>query len=239
VARVKVVLRSDVSGCRTFITGFHGIGFVGSLAVDYLVYKLSASRVGYVMTNKMPPYVSLSGGRVLLPYELYRRGDLLLLRCNLPVSTAEMHTLTAGVARWVARSGLEEAVLIGGLDGRFRESESEKLRLAPTRRFLSQYPGKVRGKLLEEGLYIIGPLALLLAYFEALDFPALTVLPYVSVEGADPRAASVAIRYLNEVYGLEVDTAELEERGAEIEAELLERRRKLEEATRSSRLYYI
>ena len=239
-AKFKVILKRRVSKCKKFVTGFHGIGLVGSLTVDYLVRKLNAEKIGYAITNELPPYVSLSKGTVSLPYEVYNHEDVVFFKCNIPMGLSEMQTVSTGLAKWVIDKGFEEAVLIGGLDDRLKRGEEDKLRLAPTKKFLERFREKIRGKLLEEGLYIVGPLALLLALFEIDDFPALTILPYASVERVDPLAVSVAIRYLNEVYGFNVDTSELEEKGVEIERDILERKRRIEEYMKTAtKLYYV
>ncbi len=238
--KVKILLKERKFAHRLFITGFHGIGFVGSLTVEYLVKKLKAKRIGYIITKRLPPYVSLENDTILLPFELYNANDIVFLRCNVPMSLGEMYYITRAVAEWVIKREFEEAILIGGLDNRLKTSEEDKLRLAPTKAFLAKFKDKVRGKLLEEGLYIVGPLALLLAFFEMKDFPALTILPYASVERVDPLAASIAIQYLNDVYGLRVDVSELEERGLEIEKRILERKKRIEEMLKSTtRLYYV
>lgn len=239
-ARLKIVLKQKIDKCKKFITGFHGIGLVGSLTIDYLIRKLNAKKVGYAVINELPPYVSLSRGTLSLPYEIYHYDDVVFFKCNTPIGLSEMHTISVGLAKWVMSKGFEEAVLIGGLDDRLKRAKEDKLRLAPTRRFLEKFYDKIRGKLLEEGLYIVGPLALLLAFFEIEDFPALTVLPYASIERVDPFAVSVAIQYLNEVYGFNVDISELEEKGVEIERDILERKRRMEEYMKTTtKLYYV
>lgn len=235
-----MILKRRIDKCKKFITGFHGIGLVGSLTIDYLIHKLGAEKVGYAITNELPPYVSLSKGTMSLPYEVYSYKDIVFFKCNVPVGLNEMHTVSLGLGKWVINEELEEAVLIGGLDSRLRRDERDKLRLAPTKKFLEKFREKIRGEILEEGLYIVGPLALLLALFEIEDFPALTVLPYASVERVDPLAVSVAIQYLNEIYGLNVEISELKEKGTEIERDFLERKRRIEEYMKAAtKLYYV
>ena len=239
-ARLKVILKRKINKCEKFITGFHGIGLVGSLTVDYLIRKLNAEKIGYAITKELPPYVSLSRGAISLPYEIYNYEDMVFFKCNVPMGLSEMRVVTLGLAKWVTKQGFKEALLIGGLDDRLKKNKEDKLRLAPTRKFLEKYHDKVRGELLEEGLYIVGPLALLLAFFEIEEFPALTILPYASIERVDPLAATVAIQYLNDIYKLSVDTSELEERGFEIERDILERRKHIEEFMKTaSKLYYV
>ena len=42
---------------KTVITGFHGIGFVGFIALDFMVRKLEAKRVDWYFNNNLPPVV--------------------------------------------------------------------------------------------------------------------------------------------------------------------------------------
>ena len=237
--KVKVVLKDRNFRGEIFVTGFHGIGYVGSLAVDYIIKKMQAKRIGFILFNKMPPYVSLEGSRLVLPYELYATKNMVLLRCNVPMTINDMYIVTKCVSEWVSDYNFQEAILIGGLDDKLRTSEGEKLRLAPTRAYIRKFKDKIKGKLLEEGLYIVGPLALLMMFFEIKEFPAITILPYASTERVDPLAASVAIQYLNDVYNLNIDTSELEERGLEIEKAILEKRRKMEEMLKSATRLYV
>ncbi len=223
-----------------FITGFHGIGFVGWIAVTHLIKILKAEKIGYVISQDLPPYAVLDKGRLSLPFEIFAAGRYVFFKSNLPIEPRQASRLTKKLAEWVVDESFKEAILIGGLDSRLK-GESGDFKVVSTTAYAEK--NSLRDwELLEDGLYIVGPLALLLNWFEIMDFPALVVLPYANTERVDPLAASIAVRFISEMYGLKIDVAELEARAEELERELLEAKKRMEEALekeRSTRLFYV
>jgi len=223
---------------RVFVTGFHGIGFVGYLAVKHLV--VNCERIGFITTNPEPPVVAQSSNRVVTPGELYGcdRGVVAAL-FNFGIPDAIVIPMARRLASWVVSNGFEESILFGGLDGRLRRSPNDLLRISTTTAYLRSGLPTAGAQHMEEGLNIIGPLAVLMEEFEKLEFPAITVLPYADITRPDPIAASVALEYFSALTGLRVDTSRLRELASEIEREL-EELKKLEEKVRApSTLHYI
>ncbi|PCN49946.1 hypothetical protein B6U99_07065 [Candidatus Geothermarchaeota archaeon ex4572_27] len=217
---VKVLLRRGVSGgWKFFLTGFQGIGFTGYIAVKHLVNTLSASPIGVVEAPFVPPFVWMDGDRLISPIQLYEYGPFVFLVAEALPPPRDQYKLIRAVADWVAESGFEEAILIGGLDQRFQRGD-EKVRCAVTGAYLRTRG--LRVPLIERGLLITGPLALMLHRFEVNDFPAIALLPYANASRPDPMAAANAISTLNELYGLNVDCAELVKDAERIEQEVKE-----------------
>ena len=108
------------------------------------------------------------------------------------------------------------------------------VRIVPTR----SYPiksKKMNHPTLETGLFVYGPLAVMLAEFEKKQFPAIAVLPYASANHADPKAAATAIKTIAKAYSLKVDVKDLEYDAKDIEEEI---DRRLQQTTRSLRGMY-
>ena len=108
------------------------------------------------------------------------------------------------------------------------------MRVVPTR----SYPisaKKMKHPMLEAGLFVYGPLAVMLGEFEKKNFPAVAILPYASANHADPKAAATAIRTVSRAYGLKVDVKDLEYDAKDIEEELDKR---LQQTARSLRGMY-
>lgn len=232
------VVAEDFGG-RYFVTGFHGVGYVGWIAVRHLVEKLGAKRIGYVLTRHMQPFVSVKGG-IVLPYELYRAGDAVFLLTNVPLSKRDSTLVPLYLAEKVAGS-FEESVFIGGLDSRRREGE-EELRIAPTSAYLERHPeAGEKYKVIEEKLGIVGPLAVFLAVLEARGAPGVALLPYAAIERPDPKAAAKAVEVVGEMLGVEVDVKELIEEGEMVEKTVEEIERKIRESAREREAppYYI
>jgi uncharacterized protein len=220
-------------GC-TFVTGFHGIGETGYVAVSYLVHALNAHRIGFIDVEKPPPFVTASESGLTTPFEIYRRGNIVLLKLEFPPHRSEEAQMLKTISSWVVKKKFKEAVLIGGLDIAFKSDESE-IKIVPTSAYLNK-PRRVKKPILDEGLFVFGPLAVLLSEFEIHNFPAVAILPYAQVNRADPGAAAVAIKMISKMCNLKVNTEELERDAKEIEEEV---NRRVTQARESLKGVYI
>jgi len=221
-----------------FITGFPGFGATGYIATRYIVSKLKLSRIGVILTKYMPEYTLRDEELdVVFPYELYtdtERKIIVLVNHTLPSERLRTEFAEA-IAEWIKNKDIKLSILIGGLDTRLREG-NEELRWLKT----SKCDVELSEPKMSKGLYIIGPLALLIMMMELNRVPALVILPYAEPLRPDPRAAAVAVRKVSELTGMRIDTAELISYAKIIE-ETERIRREAEEATRklstSDRMY--
>jgi uncharacterized protein len=217
----------------TLITGFHGVGETGYISVSFLVHALKADRIGFVDVAHPPPFVATSDSGLVTPFEVFKAGKIVLVKLEFSPHRAEEAEFAKTIANWAMNNKFKDAVLIGGLDGSLR-SGPDGVRIVPTH----SYPlksMKMKHPTLEAGLFVYGPLAVMLGEFEKRDFPAIAVLPYASANHADPKAAATAIRSIAKSYRLKVDVKDLEYDAKDIEEELDKR---LEETARSLRGMY-
>ncbi|MCL5788535.1 MAG: PAC2 family protein [Candidatus Marsarchaeota archaeon] len=178
------------------------------MAVKHLIKSLDATKIGYLLTDSLPPVVTGHRGVIRLPFELYNHGDLVILLSESLPPTREMQKFVKGVTEWVANSGMRDAVLIGGLDHAYSAGNiDDEARFIYTTSFNPE--GFEGMKPLEDGLFVVGPLALFMTLFQARGFPAAAILPYALRDRADPRAAAHAIKFVNSYYGLNVEVQEL------------------------------
>ncbi len=227
-----MVRTSDLRNC-TLITGFHGVGETGYISVSYLVHSLKAKRIGFVDVAHPPPFIATSESGLVTPFEVYRAGKIVLVKLEFSPHRAEEAEFAKTLAHWVMENKFRDAVLIGGLDGSL-QSGTDGVRIVPT----AHYPlksKKMKHPTLETGLFVYGPLAVMLGEFEKRNFPAIAVLPYASAEHADPKAAATAIRAVSKAYGLKVDVKDLEYDAEDIEEEI---DRRLQQTARSLRGMY-
>ena len=70
--------KEDISNC-TLVTGFYGLGRVGFISVNHLVETLNAELIGYLVSEALPPFLSIKDSKLRLPFELYRFGDVVFL----------------------------------------------------------------------------------------------------------------------------------------------------------------
>jgi len=200
----------------TFITGFHGIGTTGFIAVKYIVNELHAVKIGTILSDFLPPFVTTKDGKLSLPFELFQFEENIMLVPQFQPYRHEHKAFAEKLVDWTIQSKFQQSILIGGLDSRLKKEEEEKIRVVATTAYLKNNDSDL--PLLEEGLFVTGPIALMLAYYEVNDFPAIALLPYAESSRADPLAASVAVNLVNKVTNLNIDINKLVQ-----DAELIER----------------
>jgi len=210
----RIRLVEPVDG-RVFVTGFHGIGLVGYIAVRHLAQQ--CRRVGFLSAPWDPPSVTITDTlELMVNGELYAcdRGIMaLVINYGIPNAATAMRRFAQGLARWVVEAGFSEAVLFGGLDSSFRQGQ-DRLRVVKVGGFRGKDVGAPH---MEPKLSVVGPLAIMLETFDSLGFPALAVLPYADPNRPDPAAASVALEFLSSLYGIKVDVEELKQLAREYE----------------------
>jgi uncharacterized protein len=209
------------------------VGETGYISVSFLVHALKADRIGFVDVAHPPPFVATSDSGLVTPFEVYKAGKVVLVKLEFSPHRTEEAEFARTLARWVVDNGFRDAVLIGGLDASLK-SGPDGMRVVPTQ----SYPlrsMKMKHPTLEAGLFVYGPLAVMLGEFEKRDFPAIAVLPYASANHADPKAAATAIKSIAKSYRLKVDVKDLEYDAKDIEQEIDKR---LEQTARSLRGMY-
>lgn len=217
----------------TLITGFHGVGETGYISVSYLVHALKAERIGFVDVAHPPPFIATSEDGLVTPFEVYKAQKIVLVKLEFSPHRAEEAEFAKTLAQWVMDNKFRHAVLIGGLDGSL-QSGPDGVRIVPTK----SYPlksMKMKHPTLEAGLFVYGPLAVMLGEFEKRGFPAIAILPYASANHADPKAAATAIKSISKSYRLKVDVKDLEYDAKDIEEEMDKR---LQQTARSLRGMY-
>ncbi len=217
-----------------FISGFHGLGEVGFLSTAHLARALDAERVGFIKSDMLPLFVSMENERLVLPFELFSYESFVFLVPRFQPHQAEQWQFIDRLASWIIDNKFSEVLLLGGLDASFKEDD-EDMRCVPTTAYLPLLD-KWSVPLLEEGLFVAGPLALLLAHFEMRDYPALGLLTYATRGRPDPRSAATMLEKINEVYGLNVSVDQLLEESKEIER-LEKMRKSIEAEDRSSDMF--
>ncbi|MBC7126956.1 MAG: PAC2 family protein [Candidatus Methanosuratincola petrocarbonis] len=210
---------SSLKGC-SLITGFHGLGATGFISVKHAVTSLSADLIGYIETDRIPPFVSMEEKRLSLPFEIYKKDKFVFVLTNVPPHPKERQTFSKALAEWAIDEGFSSSYLIGGLDSRLRPTETDKIRCTVTKKFKDVE--NIGIPLLEKGLFVVGPLAVMLTYFEINEFPAIALLPYANPTRPDPMAASVAVENLNKLTNLAMDVSQLITDAQRIEMEIQE-----------------
>ncbi|MHA2169823.1 MAG: proteasome assembly chaperone family protein [Candidatus Kariarchaeaceae archaeon] len=220
-SNIQFVLRDeteDFSGC-TLVTGFYGIGKCGFIAINHMVQRLKARLIGHIVTDFLPPFLSVKEDRLVLPFELYRYEDIIFLTAYFEPYKYEHRSFARGVIRWVKQNQISRIVLVGGLDARLK-TEDEILAKVVYSSAHKKLFGTQNLQVMDEGLYITGPMALVLMFAEIEDIPAIGVLPYAERSRPDPIGASVAVEIVNELIDIDCGIDELVQEAESIETEI-------------------
>ncbi len=195
------------------LTGFHGIGYAGYWTIKYLVQKLEAQRIAFVDSETVSPVGSTSQGKLVTPYEFFQKDDLTIFKVEVPPYRGAEIEFYRKLSEWITKAQFREVALVGGLDLSLRNDDSA-FRLVHTGAYKPSNALK-EAKLLEDEQIIVGPVAIMLNYFEAHNFPAYAILAYSSTDRVDPRAAVASIEILSRCYGFKIDVEPLL-KGAEV-----------------------
>jgi len=225
-----------------FICGFHGLGEVGFLSTAHLTRTLEAERIGFIKSDMLPLFVSMENERLVLPFEIYHsrqtsnkeERDLYFFVPRFQPHQSEQWGFIENLAEWIVENKFSEVLLLGGLDASFKEGD-EDMRCVPTTAY-KPHLKKWKIPILEEGLFVAGPLALLLAELEMRNGFGLGILTYATRGRPDPRSAATMLEKINEVFHVEANVDQLIEESKEIER-LEKMRKSIESDTDPSQMY--
>ncbi|MHA1271396.1 MAG: proteasome assembly chaperone family protein [Candidatus Helarchaeota archaeon] len=238
---INIILEKDYDFTGfNLITGFHGIGACGFITVRHIIETLKCERVGFIETEMLPALVSLENEKLVMPFELYVYEENLIFLPRFQPYRSEQRVIAHDISNWIIKNKFKNAFLVGGLDSKFKKDGDDKIRVVPTTPAVSLIKDKEDIILLERGLFVTGPLALFLTYFEIQKFSALAILPYAERERPDPRASASAIKVLNKFCKLDINTEQLLKDATRIEEEIEEvflQERTETESQESRRMY--
>jgi uncharacterized protein len=215
------------------ITGFHGIGTTGFIAMKYLINQTKAEKIGTIISDLLPPFITTKDEQISLPFELYKKDNYLMLIPHFQPYRQEHRVFSEELVNWTIENGFNKAILIGGLDSRLKKNDSDKIRVVATSKYLEQKDEKL--PILEDGLFVTGPLAMMLTFYEIKKFPAIAILPYAENSRADPLAAANAIEKINSLTNFNVDISSLISDAELIEKNLEEIATQTKEQTESDK----
>src|SRR3989475_5775751 len=204
---IRILVDSKNLKGSTLVTGFHGVGQTGYIATSYMIHALKANRIGFVDVSNPPPWVGTAEGGLVTTFEVYRKNKVVLIKLEFSPHRSEEAEFAKALSDWAVDHKFKDAILIGGLDSAFKQNKDDFC-VVPTGAYLDR--AKIfKAPILEPGLLVYGPLAVMLSQFEIHDFPAVAVLPYAEPARADPAAAALAIRKISKAYNFKVNLKEL------------------------------
>jgi len=206
----------NFEGC-TLLNGWHGIGECGFISMSHIVDSLKFEKIGFIITENIPQFITIKNEQITFPFEIYKKDNIVVIIPIFEPIKSEHLLFTKNIVDWSIEEKFEKAVLVGGLDRRLKDEN--KMKSIYTKAFIEQN-SDFDIPILDEGLYVTGPLAYMLMFYELKDFPALSLLPYAERSRPDPIAASVAIEKINKILGIDVNIQELLEEAERIEKDI-------------------
>ena len=204
----------DVNGL-SLVTGFHGIGSTGFLALNHLINTLKPKRIGVFETDYLSPISSINSGKIITPFEIYQKDNVAFLRVAVPPLQGNELVFLRNVCEIILEKNFKELILLGGLDAQLKKDDSN-FRYVKTSSY--KLPKSLSDSTpLEDERIIIGPVAQMLNFMEVRNFPTLGLLPFATSIRLDPRAASEAVKILSNIFNLEVEVDTLIEQALELE----------------------
>ena len=204
----------DVNGL-SLVTGFHGIGSTGFLALNHLINTLKPKRIGVFETDYLSPISSINSGKIITPFEIYQKDNVAFLRVAVPPLQGNELVFLRNVCEIILEKNFTELILLGGLDAQLKKDDSNFRYVKTSSYKLPKYLSDSTP--LEDERIIIGPVAQMLNFMEVRNFPTLGLLPFATSIRLDPRAASEAVKILSNIFNLEVEVDTLIEQALELE----------------------
>ena len=204
----------DVDGL-SLITGFHGIGSTGFLALNHLINTLKPDRIGVFETDYLSPISSINSGKIITPFEIYKKDNIAFLRVAVPPLQGNEIVFLRNVCEIILEKNFKELILLGGLDAQLKKDDSNFRYVKTSSYKLPKYLSDSTP--LEDERIIIGPVAQMLNFMEVRNFPTLGLLPFATSIRLDPRAASEAVKILSNIFNLEVEVDTLVEQALELD----------------------
>ncbi len=207
----------DLTGC-VLTGGYFGLGRVGYLSINHLIENLDVRLIGYVNSDFIPPFISVFNGKLRAPFEIYRYQDLVILATHFEPYKYEQRSIAEAIVKWAKNMRLSHIVQIGGLDKRFQsDAEFDACIVKSTYYDHDKLGPKV--PMMDEGLFVTGPAALVMLYSEFYKMSSILLLPYAERARPDPKAAAIAISMINTVFGVDCNVDPLVDEGQALEIE--------------------
>ena len=226
----KLVLEDEEAFKRTkyFISGFHGLGSVGFIAMKHLIDNLEINgkkvdRIGVIKSKAAPPFIYLENDRIVVPFEIYALGEILIFLPRLPPYRHYESDFSESIVSWIINSKQFELILlVGGVDKSLQGEGDSSVKFVPTKSFktLKSDWKDLNDNMLSTGLMIQGPLAIMLGLLDLEKLPALGILSYAERERPDPKGAAEAIKIINHLLNIDCSLDELLKNSDSIDEEL-------------------
>ena len=194
------------------IEGFPGIGFIGSIATEFLVDHLKAEKIGKIEFTEQTPVVAIHNSKVVEPFGIFysSKYNLVILHAINPVNNIEWK-ITEAIEKIVKTLGAKEVISIEGVASTSKDVNT----FFYSKKFSKKFE-KMKIPPLKEGI-IMGVTASILLRDK---FPSSCIFVETHSQLPDSRGAAKIIEVLDKYLGLKVDTKPLLQKAEVLENKL-------------------
>jgi len=198
------------------IEGFPGVGMVGTIAAMHAVKELNMELVGYIDSDKFPPFCSIHNGAPLPPARIYqsKKHNLIILLSEFVIPLSAVSEVTNEIISWSEDRKVRAVFSLGGIG--VGGSEKKIFGVATT--------SELRSSLERNGVTLInegvttGVTGMLLANAYMRKFPAASILTAGGDMNVNLVGAANVLDKLGKVLGISFNTKKLAQEGLELES---------------------
>ncbi|MCL4371924.1 PAC2 family protein [Candidatus Marsarchaeota archaeon] len=228
---IKLLSNKSIDG-YTIIEGFPGAGLVGTMAVSYMVEKLSMEYFGYFDSQAFPPLVSIHDGIPMHPVRLYvsHKYKLIAIFAEFAIPAEMSYMVASKIIEFVKANKISQIISIGGMPSQGKTEELEdgnpEAKSDPNSVYAIVSDPKFAADLKKNGITEIkegvasGISALLIIAAAALKIDDINLLVPIDQNIVDPAYAEYAIKSVNKLLDLNIDITELDKEAKEVEAKI-------------------
>lgn len=201
------------------IEGFPGLGYVSTIAMEYLIEHLGAKSIGRLWSNKLSPIAAVHKGELRRPFEAFydSKHNLMLLHAITEVNDLEWE-IAETIISLAEKAGAKEIISIEGVSAPFTKKEKG------TSFYHSNIPA-IEKKLkalgyseLKEGAVLGVTGALMLR--APKNLPLTFLFAETNTKLPDSRAAAEILSMLNNYLNLNIDVKPLLKKAQETEEKI-------------------
>lgn len=216
--RPEIVLTEKINlKNHVLIEGFPGIGLVGTIAAGYIVERCGMKPIGYIISDKFPPVITIHKGLPYFPARIYKHPtkNFIVLVAEFVIPLDCVYPLADVIEEFIKKNKIRQVVSLAGMSG---AAPTPKIYAIASNKEMMNFLKLKDIPLINEGV-TTGISGVLSAKCCAKNFPAMSLLVEAS-EYPDPKAAAALIEKLSSLVGLDVDTKELLKEAGGIEEKM-------------------
>jgi uncharacterized protein len=201
--------------------GFVGPGLVGLVTTGYMIEKLNLHEVAHVQSQHIPPVVVFVGAKLRNPFRIYSdvQGKIVVMICEMPIDIEGLYEISSILLDWAEKVAAKEIVILDGVPVSGMPQDRQAYSVASQSR-IKDLEAKGVGAIPTAMISGIGGSILNRCLTQKIS--GVSLLTPVSVDIPDPGASLVLIKAVNQIYGLNIGTSELEQNVQKLNAQLNE-----------------